>query len=112
MPNAVKVAVVLVALASVKLAAPGPLTLLHDVVNTPGVAGNPSSVAVPFNPSVALPVVWPEPALTSGPVSPNCNIILLSNQLVQYFVNVAASAAADLLGGRIVCATWGYFWPR
>ena len=50
--------------------------------------------------------------LTSGPVSPNCNIILLSNQLVQYSVNVAASAAADLLGGRIVCATWGYFWPR
>ena len=36
----------------------------------------------------------------------------IGNQLVQYFVNVAASAAADLLGGRIVCATWGYFWPR
>ena len=50
--------------------------------------------------------------LTQGPQSPNASIIVQSNQLVQYFVNVAASAAADLLGGRLICSSWGYFWPR
>ena len=50
--------------------------------------------------------------LTSGPISPNCNIIVQSNQLVQIWVNVAATAAADLLGGRVLGSTWGYWWPR
>ena len=50
--------------------------------------------------------------LTQGPQSPNALIIVQSNQLVQYFLNVAASAAADLLGGRIICSTWGWWWPR
>jgi hypothetical protein len=50
--------------------------------------------------------------LTSGPISPNTSIVVLSNQLVQYFVNVAASAAADLNGGRIIASCWGWFWPR
>jgi hypothetical protein len=39
-------------------------------------------------------------------------IILLSNQYVQYYVNVAASAAGNLNGGRIVCALFGWWWPR
>jgi hypothetical protein len=50
--------------------------------------------------------------LTSGPISPNTSIVVLSNQLVQYWVNVAASAAADLNGGRIIASCWGWFWPR
>jgi hypothetical protein len=50
--------------------------------------------------------------LTQGPQSPNAQIIVQSNQLVQYFVNVAASAAANLMGGRIVCSAWGWQWPR
>lgn len=50
--------------------------------------------------------------LTQGASSPNAEIILLSNQLVQFFVNVAPSAASDLSGGRIICSAWGYWWPR
>jgi hypothetical protein len=50
--------------------------------------------------------------LSQGPQSPNSLIIVQSNQLVSYYVNVAASAAADLMGGRIVCALFGYWWPR
>jgi hypothetical protein len=45
-----------------------------------------------------------------GPTSPNSQIILLSNQLVQYFVNV--SPTASLNGGRIICALFGFWWPR
>lgn len=37
-------------------------------------------------------------------------IILLSNQLVQYFVSVAPGAS--LMGGRVICALFGWFWPR
>lgn len=51
-------------------------------------------------------------SLNNGTISPNTTIIVQSNQLVQYFVNVAASAASDLQGGRIICSTWGYWWPR
>jgi hypothetical protein len=50
--------------------------------------------------------------LTQGPVSPNSQIIVQSNQLVSYYVNVAPSAAADLMGGRVICALFGYWWPR
>ena len=50
--------------------------------------------------------------LDSGPLSPNTSIIVQSNQLVQYFVNVAASAAANLQGGRVLASTWGWWWPR
>lgn len=50
--------------------------------------------------------------LVSGPISPNTTIILLSGQLVQYFVNVAPSAQSDLSGGRVITSTWGWFWPR
>ena len=56
--------------------------------------------------------LWQIGTLNSGPISPNCNIIVQSNQLVQIFVNVAATAAADLLGGRVLASTWGYHWPR
>jgi hypothetical protein len=45
-------------------------------------------------------------------VSPNSQIIIQSNQLVSYYVNVAPSAAADLMGGRVICALFGYWWPR
>jgi len=50
--------------------------------------------------------------LTQGPQSPNSLIIIQSNQLVTYYVNVAASAASNLMGGRIICAFFGYWWPR
>ena len=45
--------------------------------------------------------------LTSGPISPNALIIVQSNQLVQYFVNLGPNALADLMGGRVICSTWG-----
>lgn len=50
--------------------------------------------------------------LTSGPISPNASIIVQSNQLVQYFVNLGPNALADLMGGRVICSTWGFWWPR
>ena len=37
-------------------------------------------------------------------------IILQSNQLVQYFVNYAV--AGGLNGGRVICALFGWTWPR
>jgi hypothetical protein len=37
-------------------------------------------------------------------------IILLSNQLVQYFVNIAPTA--NLNGGRILVGLFGWYWPR
>jgi hypothetical protein len=37
-------------------------------------------------------------------------IILLSGQLVQYFVNVATTA--NLNGGRVIAACLGWWWPR
>lgn len=39
-------------------------------------------------------------------------ILLQANQLVQYFVSFSAAAAGNLLGGRIIVATAGWFWPR
>jgi hypothetical protein len=45
-----------------------------------------------------------------GPTSPNSQIILLSDQYVQYYVNVAVGNSLN--GGRITCALWGYYWPR
>jgi hypothetical protein len=46
---------------------PGPLTILHVVVNAPGGFGSPSSVAVPFSAAVfGRVIVWSVPALTVG----------------------------------------------
>ena len=40
-------------------------------------------------------------------------ISLLSNQLVQYFVNFAVGSDARLnAGGQTICAATGYIWPR
>jgi hypothetical protein len=47
-PVALKLAVVFNALALPNVTVPGPLTVLHVVVNVAGGFGNPSSVAVPF----------------------------------------------------------------
>ncbi len=51
-------------------------------------------------------------SLVAGPSIPNSEIILLSNQLVQFWINVAPAAAGDLNGGRILSAAFGWFWPR
>jgi hypothetical protein len=50
--------------------------------------------------------------LTQGPQSPNAQVIVQSNQLVQYFVNLGPNALANLNGGRVIVSTWGYWWPR
>lgn len=39
-------------------------------------------------------------------------IIIQSRQLVQYFVNRSVGSAGNLDGGRIICAAFGWFWPR
>jgi hypothetical protein len=40
-------------------------------------------------------------------------IPLLSNQLVQYFVNFAVGSDANLnAGGKTICSVTGYIWPR
>lgn len=41
----------------------------------------------------------------------NSQILLLSGQLVQYFVN-RQLGDLTLNGGRIICGLWGWFWPR
>lgn len=41
----------------------------------------------------------------------NSQILLLSGQLVQYFVN-RQLGDVSLNGGRIICGLWGWFWPR
>ncbi len=37
--------------------------------------------------------------------------LLGSNQVIRYFVNVAVGAAARLVGGQIICALSGWFYP-
>jgi hypothetical protein len=39
-------------------------------------------------------------------------IIIQSRQLVQYFVNRSVGSAGNLNGGRVICALFGWFWPR
>jgi hypothetical protein len=39
-------------------------------------------------------------------------IRLLSGQTVNYFVSLGAGALGNLVGGRIVCAMFGWFYPR
>lgn len=39
-------------------------------------------------------------------------VILQSGQLVQYFVNRSTGSGGNLNGGRVICATFGWFWPR
>jgi hypothetical protein len=38
--------------------------------------------------------------------------ILQSDDFVQYYVNLSAGGAGNLLGGRIICAVFGWWWPR
>jgi hypothetical protein len=39
-------------------------------------------------------------------------ILLKSNQLVQFWVNVSTSSAGNLNGGRIISSLWGWYYPR
>lgn len=39
-------------------------------------------------------------------------ILLQSGQLVQYFVDVDAAGTGNLNGGRVICAMFGWYWPR
>lgn len=39
-------------------------------------------------------------------------IILQSNQLVQIYVNRSVASAGNIDGGRVIGATFGWFWPR
>ena len=48
--------------------------------------------------------------LTPYPINAG-QLLLQSDQLVQYFVN-RSTTAAGLLGGRIICSIWGYWYPR
>ena len=50
-------------------------------------------------------------SLTQPYYNANSQILLLSGQLVQYFVNRQAGDLS-LNGGRIICGLWGWFWPR
>ncbi len=50
-------------------------------------------------------------SLTQYNMNPG-QILVQSNQLVQYFVNVSVAAAGNLVGGRIICSTLGWWWPR
>jgi hypothetical protein len=40
------------------------------------------------------------------------SLFMQSGQLVQYFVNRSVASAPDLIGGRIICALLGWWWPR
>jgi hypothetical protein len=40
------------------------------------------------------------------------SIRLLSGQLVQFFVNRSVASAPNLIGGRIICALLGWWYPR
>ena len=39
-------------------------------------------------------------------------ILIQSDQTVSYFVNRSVGSAGNLTGGRIICALFGWFWPR
>jgi hypothetical protein len=39
-------------------------------------------------------------------------IILQSDQLVQMFVNRSIASAGTISGGRVICAAFGWYWPR
>lgn len=51
-------------------------------------------------------LVTPYPNINSG------QILIQSGQLVQFFVNRSTTSAGNLNGGRILCATLGWTWPR
>lgn len=40
------------------------------------------------------------------------SIRILSGQLVQFFVNRSVASGGTLIGGRIICALMGWYWPR
>jgi hypothetical protein len=48
---------------------------------------------------------------TPVPIQPHA-LIAVSNDVLQYIVNVAPSAANNLAGGNIVCQIAGYLYPR
>jgi hypothetical protein len=50
-------------------------------------------------------------SLTQPYYNANSQILLLSGQLVQYFVN-RQLGDLTLTGGRIICALFGWYWPR
>lgn len=39
-------------------------------------------------------------------------VLMQALQLIQYFVSFSAAAAGNLIGGRVVVATAGWWWPR
>jgi hypothetical protein len=39
-------------------------------------------------------------------------ILIQSNDLVQFITNITVAAGGNLTGGRIIASAWGWYWPR
>ena len=103
MPALENVAVVLAALASAKVTAPGPLTAVQLYVNAPGGFGKPSSVAEPFKFAASDTAMYQSRtrAHDRGLVNRNHNIITAGSCAIICRETQSVDSAVRERGGRV-----------